>query len=1089
MLRRQNSKSSSRLGRRKSTTSVYTKQDHIDPDVARVHALAAATLAYTQAYARTSADMHRSNSFNHGNEPMRRQSSLHLSGEERQGLRRQQSVRFAGPLAVKRRQSTGTRAAHNNVNDSRNTPSSRPRALTNEVPVPAAYRPPSRSSSIGKTSIKGSGESYETALAAYDEYYTREDDVASTPSSYRRIRKSKSTKTLFSPHKSSGVFFSAGTPEADYNVKAWKAPWLQNQGGLKAPKSMSFLRGGNEHMRTAVSQDRDAAINVARDRYLHVIEQQRLRAQPSFLFRSRERREEKPFRHSVRSGSGSYGHPIGSATPPPRPKEGSLRVKARKASQTFKKKLKNLFRRSADESEATIPNQQVEARRSHGSSVNIQAVDDTHSDFLDIPHPDDATVSRVASRVPSLHTVASSQQLRSRAGSVRSLRSNCSDKSRVTSWTNTVESTATSRHAQAERERQRLSIIQENGTHVSTSSRSRPAIATQFSAYPAFHRPRGAKNAASLPPVPVDSQRVYSALMKRLDENSPKAKLALQHKASTATLGPKDIPPRSSSRNSSLTSRTPATIRRVNDESGGRLESVKQEKTMTSDPHDSDDVFSPKAPPQTAANNENLATAQQPLYLAYPNLKKSDGSILTPQELAARNEASMKPSTTLRETKSTFFGKSYSTIRRSTSPYRRALAEADYNPAVVTGDVPVGTPSQTVFTPPPVSFLEPTEVKSGERGSYTESVYSRTTSGRTPAAESSQSLAIGDYELPPDNRTGLAFVERSTYRPAPPKARVGSSTGSTEWQGWLSSEVSALERERENNSIVQISYALPSMPTSYGHVREHAQITDDDSQITQRKVSVPKQPIGILQAQHAHHQLHQPHASTAIPLKPILKSKLSTSSLHSHPPTAPPPPPPMSTSTTGHTASSRSPHEPQSRIPRAKLSKASLRSVDTTHSHRTPSGQSSAVKLTPLAGSQILHPRSSAATLASSNTPAKLVKKTRRPSNSKTVSKAAPSPGLSAAVERQFGEVGSKGYGSASSRTRYAGAENFHPAQAARGDEYDTGGSGRGGRGERDVDMEELNAEAMGSKRMVDAFLTSRRRRVAGSEEESGAFI
>jgi hypothetical protein len=92
-------------------------------------------------------------------------------------------------------------------------------------------------------------------------------------------------------------------------------------------------------------------------------------------------------------------------------------------------------------------------------------------------------------------------------------------------------------------------------------------------------------------------------------------------------------------------------------------------------------------------------------------------------------------------------------------------------------------------------------------------------------------------------------------------------------------------------------------------------------------------------------------------------------------------------------------------------------------------------------------------------------------------------------VERQFGEVGSKGYGSASSRTRYAGAENFDPAQAARGEEYDTGGAGRGGRGERDVDMEELNAEAMGSKRMVDAFLSSRRRRVAGSEEESGAFI
>ena len=56
-------------------------------------------------------------------------------------------------------------------------------------------------------------------------------------------------------------------------------------------------------MTPAVREDHDNAVQMARDKFLYQIEQQRLREQPSFIFRAKARRKEKPFRQSVRSGS------------------------------------------------------------------------------------------------------------------------------------------------------------------------------------------------------------------------------------------------------------------------------------------------------------------------------------------------------------------------------------------------------------------------------------------------------------------------------------------------------------------------------------------------------------------------------------------------------------------------------------------------------------------------------------------------------------------------------------------------------------------------------------------------------------------
>jgi hypothetical protein len=211
MLRRNNS---SRLSRSKSTSSVHSKHESIDPAIARQYAHTAATLAFARAQERNSADVGHSGSSLTKNstdivpdrQPLSQQTNP-ATGDH--VIKRQHSVRFAGLQAVQRRQSIGTRAVQRTSQET-SSASLRPVAMTTNAAVPAAYRPPSRSSSIGKASMsKATAEKFQS-IALYDEYYTHEEDAPSTPSSYRRLRRSKS---MFSPLKAPSVFYTNGTPD------------------------------------------------------------------------------------------------------------------------------------------------------------------------------------------------------------------------------------------------------------------------------------------------------------------------------------------------------------------------------------------------------------------------------------------------------------------------------------------------------------------------------------------------------------------------------------------------------------------------------------------------------------------------------------------------------------------------------------------------------------------------------------------------------------------------------------------------------------------------------------------------------------
>jgi hypothetical protein len=1151
MLRRNSSK---RLSQRKSTSSTCIKHGSIDREVARRHAQTAATLAFTRAQERTSTDGgirgNRLSRSNTDSSQINRQALPQPANNSdvshtNKGIKRQQSVRFAGPNAAQHPQSNATRAPQAAIERDQSAATLEPMALTTDTPVPAAYRPPSRSSSLGKASSgRGKAESFVTAVAAYNAYYTREDDIASTPSSYRRIRKSKS---MFSPLKAPSVFYTNGTPErsgGSYisthdNTPNYQSSYSQPyEAPLRVQRSMSFLRGGREYI---ARERNDEAVQMARDRFFQQTTQQRLREQPSFLFRSKVQRQDKPFRKSVRTASTSNHSATVNTSDHPKPiQERGIKNKARKASRTFKDKLKKVFGRNKDS--VHIPNQQVDAHETH---VRKYCGDPEliHNNYEGVPHPTQATLSRVASRPPSLHEMNSSQKLRSFAGSVKSAQSDHSfEKSRVTSWDTSGVNTLTSQAArlQAERELQRLSIINENGTHIPSSSFSRPTL-NQTSAYPFHHRP--SKSAGHIPssaPGPVDSARVYSALMKRLDESSPRAKLEASRKASMENFIPAIIVQQRSDSSSSRGDRTPVTIRHVLPDDPDETKALEipphQHEWIRSDsvhsaqaggsfsfagahvhqwaPADplrearvrqEDDVFSPKDVPlkgraletnfqqhrRRRSDTSLHPLSHQPRTMA-TRYTGSNELGLTPQEIAHQNEPAIQWQQPFRESRSTFFGGSSITIARSISPFRRAQAEKDFDSSIPSAQSQ-SNPNPIFLGTTPATIIAIDGGSQENHKAYSDSIYSRTTSGRGPAAEnSSLSLVTQDEtkdELLPHAMAGdVIIIDSRTYRPAVPANRSqrgassGGSAGSSEWKNWMSCEVAKLERAKENTNgpTSYVNYALPTMPKSFqaGHIRESAQISDDYSDIAQGKSGTAKQPLGILQKNNNVQNVPRSNPQNIPHLKPILKKHSTVSLLENSEPTKSdgavnpiPPAPPIPF---------RSPLM-------QKPSRSSLPSTYNANSSRPSSVPGSTIKLSSFSGRNTLHKRSgSASTLKSTDNVeglGKLVKKANR--SSCTVSQASSGGRLSTSEERHFGTTSTRSRNSGGTWT--VGHENNHPGKRD-DDIYGIDGAGLMGPAVSGG-INALDAQQTGSKRMVDIFLSSRRKRIAGGSDESGVFI
>lgn len=122
-----------------------------------------------------------------------------------------------------------------------------------------------------------------------------------------------------------------------------------------------------------------------------------------------------------------------------------------------------------------------------------------------------SSMSKVSSHVPSLHAVPSNEHLRSRKGSIESLRSEhreaSGDKSRVTSWAstdiNTIIANRVSKSTSDAWEGEQLAFIAPPDLQT-VASQEKLALATS--------------NGKVCNGATVDSQRVYSALMKKMQE-------------------------------------------------------------------------------------------------------------------------------------------------------------------------------------------------------------------------------------------------------------------------------------------------------------------------------------------------------------------------------------------------------------------------------------------------------------------------------------------------------------------------------------------------------------------------------------------
>lgn len=835
-MQRRNGNKPNGVGRQNSAASAQSVQLlHISPEVAERDAQAAAAQAYARAKGRSETG---ENMW----PPVRDENTMEQSrprtspGRHRAGSAplRQQSVRFIKPKP------SSSGLAHSSLGHG---PSSRPlgtptlRSKRSNV----ASRPSSQSSATAVTYVtKGTAGDYINAFITGEEYYTPEDDIASVPSSFRRLRKSRSLFT--------GSEMSESTQSETANSRF---PVLSRQqlgqhtslSPLKAPKSMSFLRSRRDQFRPSTSWTvgsgplgdiTNGHSSSLADEKLGVIT-----SHSSMFLRGKPNHLDKPFRKTLRNTTNTATARDGMLPP-----NSGLKKKAREASQNLKTRLKSLFSLGKAESgEGVLPLQQIEARKTHVSDLDPHdnAFDNI---FMDENPMEDASLSRVASGIPSLHDVPSEQQLRSRQGSLETLRSErrvSDEKSRVSSWSNSDSNTiATIESLRGDWERQRLSIIRENGTHI-TSSSGRDQV--PIDSFPLVTEPVDEQQSVpATHPAPVDSQRIYSALMKRLNETQEVAKSiqTRQHRSIENFLQKGLASTTQVSRsNSGAQSDAFATIRRI------------ASRKSCGDTKDASELTAPAKPPSTSFSG---ARRSKPAPLKMDNLQPGahDLSSIGNAALASGSGKSRlagnrrsSPCLTSPRTEDTpcqirplsarssaFFGSPTCHLFRTQSPYRRALQ------GNIRASVEASTPMSPEFQP----FMEPLKSlpirsvstcgsETDKRMQYAESIYSCETGDMR---NSSVTLSLVDrFPIPPNNHgDATIFVDPPKYQPLSKLPyRVASSASSVEWKSWLSANVSKLEDSSVNLDCEGMEVrdsSVPKLPHPSGHVRENAQISEDD---------------------------------------------------------------------------------------------------------------------------------------------------------------------------------------------------------------------------------------------------------------------
>lgn len=796
MLRRNSSRNKQRrpLSRSKSTSSIVQnpvdKLESIDPVTAQRDAHLAAVLSFNRAQGKESVDMSAmprdSASFvSDGNETagqtwqrLRRSDSVNsrIGGSEiGPGIKRQQSIRFAGPSARPRRALAARTSEHRPKSA---TPASRYNVLET-----IENRPASTLSYVKETPESNSFTRRYLRSLRGPEYFVADDETVSDRNSPRELRHSRSMVAPTDPSSQSYYFDNNNTPTQKSQIDSCYA--LTNKENeplgqqissttpeLRAPKSMSFLRNRQERVVSTSSSraENDLAVQLARDKFREQIEQQsRLKSHPSMFLRTRQKRSESSagFRKSLRNSSNnstvlSSAFTGDSITVP---KQGSLRKTARKVSRTLKTRLKGLFTKpkSIETSEDLVQDLGTHHESDGESCLHMP----------DPPSPEEASMFRVSSHMPSLHAVPPNQQMRSRQGSLESAASGedhqfADDRSRVTSWSNSITNTISSQETSGDWERPRLSVIKENGAHVSSSSYRSITGDTIVE--------------GQIPRMTVDSQRVYLALMKRVEEAKQRDNLAGLEDRNATSQGLA-----TSFEDTAIHRRSASTIRRV---------------------RENDDVFQDRA-----VATELRASSSCDSLIKHPRASESTMSSTPynedPNKVGGNESASLRKKTSskigrihgptpISHRSSAFFASPTCHMFRTTSPFRRALqenikaakgddqkkmAESKYLSSLSALSLPMRQPSSIG------SDLDP-------RVAYTESVYSSITEEGKSGHVKENTTVVERFSQPPRVRNHgdvTIFIDKPSYNPSPTHKRDISTASSVEWKTWLSANVSKLE--------------------------------------------------------------------------------------------------------------------------------------------------------------------------------------------------------------------------------------------------------------------------------------------------------
>ncbi|OJD21604.1 hypothetical protein ACJ73_07054 [Blastomyces percursus] len=709
------------LKRAKSTSSVKSCRrippvpELINPQAVHYHAMAAASIAMQRSNQRNYMDLRGHCSTSHNGDSRADAFSFHSSNAR--------SIRF--------------------------TPGDGNCAQSLQPPIPCP-------NSIASPSSDGAARNdpaFNPVAEEFDpktsELFGIDNSVPSAPSSYRKLRKAKSMfSTRRRAMKSSDSSYSPFRSNTYSDIS--EVDHL-SQATLRRSKSFFVAEITRQPDDVKRTQSQNAAIQLAREQYLQEIQHPKQKYGPESILSGRERHQPRPFRKSLRSSSGGdveNGIPDAMKPGVIHPSKNLRNSKSRMFSASIKNGLKRIFGRGSvaqDEKTAST------VQRTHRLG------------FSDYVSSESTGPMSIGNRPASIRTMRSSDSFGTFS-------------SRATSW---ADSTATNTTAVGNTvsEGNRLSIIQENGgplepIHSGSSFHYNDG-------YSVFRKPLYPERSGNNAFDAVDSQRVYSALLRHIDGS---------HRHNQG-----DVTPRAGTVRESLYSPSSSVYSTPTANSIRHVPSEASMRTI-------------RALPQVRSQSPGSQSQ-----ISIGSKYHREAAAITPQEIAQRNENMTRY-------------RSMQSLHRSRSslcPRRRQMPSEILNPLV----------------PPRFSSYEQTTGSDDDTGSVivsrpdvidrfavSPSVYSRTTSGDSPNRQGSRKdLSFSEASDERGTVTILAS-ERLPYKPKDAGGYACNNSeikGSAEWKSWMNSQMDLFDTTPESHSTTQNA----KFPNS--HYREKTEIHDE----------------------------------------------------------------------------------------------------------------------------------------------------------------------------------------------------------------------------------------------------------------------